>query len=956
LILCDAFGMLGTDDNMKADHRWSLIINTESRKEPRMINSSILSPAMTVCRSIVMDRGFVFLTLSFGLIITFSSQGLAQGDLVIYSDALAANWFDFPFGQTNYQNASPTHSGSRSISVRARTGEGIVLTHMDFDTSGYSDLSFWIHGGTKGGQRLTVMALLMYQPQTPVALDALAPGQWQLIKIPLWDLGVADRTGVNGFAVINTTEVDQPTFYLDDIRLSTVPIDPNKATYPNPANGADDVSISTDLSWNIPTAFTPTSYDVYFGTELDPYNNPKYTVYTNRFEPQGNLLYETTYYWVVDANDNGIIYPGDPWSFTTMSPVEPADRVAGNMMLINDNAGWCWYQDDKIIYDPVGGNILTSTAAEEHGFGGVSGSRLNDMDATTFNIATGKRTVTQARDGSGGGGDDHNMGAFWIRPDGRYLHFYCQHYTNWKTYYRLSTNLNDGSSWGSEQSYDWLTIPNSPGFDGQTSSYTNVHYLSCEGTGQGRLYNIIRIFTRTPCISYSDDLGQTWQYMGRLNSPVGGATYSNFYHKFRSNGVDRIDFIGVEKHPRNYNNSVYHGYIQNGKTYNSYGVEIDNINDQDAPSVQAFTPIFIADPTQGEGTYHTGWTNEIELDEDGYPVCLYQTRYGTEPWGWGSGQANIGAADHRFFYARFNGTTWTSTELGKMGVGLHQPEQDYIGMGCIHPDDANVVYISTPFDPCDDTEYEHYEIFKGVTSDKGLTWDWTQITFDSTENNVRPAIPPWDANNTAVFWTRGIYQQDNYEDYDLVLVGLVEEEDVILSPVTYIDANEINTIEADDSLFTPTGPSDSPGAGDDQWHEYTRYGNAGSVYTAGESPEDAPMLKTTISGLAEGTYDVFAYFWCHPTQDWGVVGGFAPSDMLYFSKQSSQQAEASQFAGPVDVIDIETAMYRVYIGRTQVSDGASVDVYIDDYDESFVYAPVLTTYDGVGVARVILCR
>jgi hypothetical protein len=31
----------------------------------------------------------------------------------------------------------------------------------------------------------------------------------------------------------------------------------------------------------------------------------------------------------------------------------------------------------------------------------------------------------------------------------------------------------------------------------------------------------------------------------------------------------------------------------------------------------------------------------------------------------------------------------------------------------------------------------------------------------------------------------------------------------------------------------------------------------------------------------------------------------------------------------------------------------SVDVYIDDYDNSFVNAPVLTTYDGVGVAPVI---
>jgi hypothetical protein len=50
----------------------------------------------------------------------------------------------------------------------------------------------------------------------------------------------------------------------------------------------------------------------------------------------------------------------------------PADRVVGNMMLINDNGRWCWYQDDKIIYDPVSTNIITSTSGCDLGFGGVN--------------------------------------------------------------------------------------------------------------------------------------------------------------------------------------------------------------------------------------------------------------------------------------------------------------------------------------------------------------------------------------------------------------------------------------------------------------------------------------------------------------------------------------------------------------------------------------------------------
>ena len=100
--------------------------------------------------------------------------------------------------------------------------------------------------------------------------------------------------------------------------------------------------------------------------------------------------------------------------------------------------------------------------------------------------------------------------------------------------------------------------------------------------------------------------------MGKLNGITGTTTYSNFYHKFKGNGVDRIDFIGTEQHPRNYNNGVYHGYIKDGNSYDSNGVKIDPINDDVAPSVQAFTRIFTPDPCQ----------------------LIYITRGGLMSWSW----------------------------------------------------------------------------------------------------------------------------------------------------------------------------------------------------------------------------------------------------------------------------------------------------------------------------------
>ena len=195
------------------------------------------------------------------------------------------------------------------------------------------------------------------------------------------------------------------------------------------------------------------------------------------------------------------------------------------------------------------------------------------------------------------------------------------------------------------------------------------------------------------------------------------------------------------------------------------------------------------------------------------------------------------------------------------------------------------------------------------------------------------------------------------EQYDFVLVGMVEEEYKVHAGVTYIDADESNTTMADGSVFTTTGPEKNSGYADSLWHEYTLYGNGGSCYTAGDGgAENVPSLKTTTGNLADGVYDVFAYFWSNPVLNWGLRGGFSESDMLCFSKQSAQYAEPGQFTDSVKVIDEinNVLLYQVYIGRRQVTGGAGIEVFIDNYDSSYSGGiPSRTTYDGVGVVEVI---
>jgi len=110
--------------------------------------------------------------------------------------------------------------------------------------------------------------------------------------------------------------------YLSD----TIPV---RAGAPDPADGAVNVSVATELQWEAPSAYEPDGYDVWFGADANEIS-PTYdftkvlSLTTDTFhDPDGpeDLEYNTTYYWRVDAydpNEGGpIINTGGLWSFTT---------------------------------------------------------------------------------------------------------------------------------------------------------------------------------------------------------------------------------------------------------------------------------------------------------------------------------------------------------------------------------------------------------------------------------------------------------------------------------------------------------------------------------------------------------------------------------------------------------------------------------------------------------------
>ena len=142
----------------------------------------------------------------------------AQIQQAVYSDSLQNGWQDYGWATLDYANTVQVHSGSHAIAVTPAAYTALYLHHDAQPATSYTNLSFWIRGGSAGGQLLQVQATVGGAALTAKPLTALTP-QWQKISLPLALLGVTNQPGFDGFWIQDRTGKAQATFYVDDILL-----------------------------------------------------------------------------------------------------------------------------------------------------------------------------------------------------------------------------------------------------------------------------------------------------------------------------------------------------------------------------------------------------------------------------------------------------------------------------------------------------------------------------------------------------------------------------------------------------------------------------------------------------------------------------------------------------------------------------------------------------------------
>src|SRR5256885_928570 len=89
---------------------------------------------------------------------------------------------------------------------------------------------------------------------------------------------------------------------------------------------------------------------------------------------------------------------------TSQSDRDAKDFVAGKLIQFNDNGAWCWYQDERVVVDPVNQTMLIGSVGNKAGAGGDD--RHGNIELSVYELSSGKcnRTVLHEHQEA----DDHD--------------------------------------------------------------------------------------------------------------------------------------------------------------------------------------------------------------------------------------------------------------------------------------------------------------------------------------------------------------------------------------------------------------------------------------------------------------------------------------------------------------------------------------------------------------------
>lgn len=362
-----------------------------------------------------------------------------------------------------------------------------------------------------------------------------------------------------------------------------------------------------------------------------------------------------------------------------------AGRPGSDFPILPRNA-WTWFCDPRGIR-LSGGRILLGGVGSDDGT--IRASWTADAGATwsTVNLALSDPTV-----------DDHDNPAFLRRNDGHLLAFFCRH--NGASYFLSTSDAADDPS-------AWTRVDLDSQLGGGPYTYANPFQLT--GEAGAPIYNFYRSGSTPTWSTYfskSLDGGTTWAAQTRLLDGASGS--GRPYLKAAQNGNRRVDFAVTDGHPNAVaTNSIRHFYMEGGSFFSSDGTPLGS------PPFDTATDL----TTVYDGTTIRAWVWDIAIGIDGLPVIVFATFPST--------------TDHRYNYAKWNGTSWDVNEICAAGTYLYSGEAYYSGGVSLDPNDPNTVYASRE-------SGGFWSLYRYTTSDGGASF--TEEAMPDFQNAIRPFV------------------------------------------------------------------------------------------------------------------------------------------------------------------------------------------------------------------------
>jgi hypothetical protein len=382
---------------------------------------------------------------------------------------------------------------------------------------------------------------------------------------------------------------------------------------------------------------------------------------------------------------------------------------------VHDSGGWAWFTDPRGVQS--GGKV----------FFGYQDGPTGDVVAASYDLSAGivVETVLHAALEQ----DDHDNPGILVRAsDQKVVYWYSAH-VGADIFYRVSSSALDVSSFAAEQT--------------MTNLVSGGHTYAMPVQLSGEAGTPIRLFGRThvsgdPEMTYnrSDDGGATWSAGVRLHDLA--------YTKIATTAT-AIHFF-CSDHPGEGAERIYHFYLDTS------GTPAWRKSDGTALVSPSF-PLQTSDMTlvyDGAGT--TVWVHDLAMDGD-TPVGVFATFPTT--------------TDHRYRYARWNGSAWVTTQIVAAGTYIvtdltHDANQVYYSGGvALDQSDPSIVYASVGLGG------GRWDIYRYETQDYGTTFEGLALT--TSGKNIRPTGVRNPDDRLRVVWMRGTYA--DYLDYDVATWG-----------------------------------------------------------------------------------------------------------------------------------------------------------------------------------------